>query len=145
MKRNGCIALGIGAIILVGCKPDGSGLDQSAVYGSKALLPGMWYMKAQIIAGDPVLRSDTITAFTAKDYYIFNIDNTFKSSSSNPDKLINGRYTSASQKISFGPDAKDNFTISKLTADSLIMYTTISEAAGGAVTANKLTYKLARK
>jgi hypothetical protein len=145
MKRNVRIALVSGAIILAGCKLDESGFNQSAVHGSKSLLPGMWFVKTQIISGDPVFGSDTVTAFTAKDYYIFNIDNTFKYSSSYPDKLVNGRYTSTSQKISFGPNVEDNFTISKLTADSLIMYTTISGSAGGAVTVDKLTYKLARK
>jgi hypothetical protein len=127
------------ASIITGCKPDESGFDQSAVNDSKSLLPGMWFVKTQIISGD------TVKSFTVKDYYIFNIDNTFKYSSSNPDKLINGRYTSTYQKISFGPNAEDNYTISKLTADSLIMYATISGSAGGAVTVDKLTYKLARK
>jgi hypothetical protein len=131
--------------IITGCKLDNSGFDQTAVNNSKSLLPGMWFVKTQIISGDPVFGNDTVTSFTAKDYYIFNIDNTFKYSSSYPDTLINGRYTSTYQKISFGPDAEDNYTISKLTADSLIMYSTISGSAGGAVTVDKLTYKLAHK
>ncbi|MBC7399226.1 MAG: hypothetical protein H7289_04715 [Mucilaginibacter sp.] len=125
--------------IITGCKPDDSGFDQNAVNNSKSLLPGMWFVKAQIISGD------TVKSFTAKDYYIFNIDNTFKYSSSSPDKVVDGRYTSTYQKLSFGADAKDNYTISKLTADSLIMYSTISGSAGGAVTVDKLIYKLARK
>ncbi|MES2378068.1 MAG: hypothetical protein V4553_15880 [Bacteroidota bacterium] len=139
MKRTLHIIFAIGAGIIGGCKLDNSGLDQSGGNNAKPLLPGMWFVKAQITSGD------TIKSFTAKDYYIFNIDNTFKYSSSYPDKLINGRYTSTSQKISFGPNTEDNYTISKLTADSLIMYSTISGSAAGAVTGDKLTYKLARK
>lgn len=140
MRRNLHIILAIGATTIIGgCKVDSSGFDQTAVNNSKSLLPGMWYVKAQIISGD------TVRNFTAKDYYIFNIDNTFKYSSSYPDKLINGRYTSTYQQLSFGPDAEDNYTISKLTTDSLIMYSPISGSAGSSVAVNKITYKLARK
>jgi hypothetical protein len=145
MKRTLHVILAIGAGIIGGCKLDNSGVDQNAANNSKSLLPGMWFVKTQITSRDPVFGSDTVTSFTAKDYYIFNIDNTFKYSSSNPETVISGRYTSTYQKISFGPDAEDNYTISKLTADSLIMYSTTSGSAGGVVTVDKLTYKLARK
>jgi hypothetical protein len=137
------------ACFVVGCKLDESGFKQSSGDGSTSIsLLGAWFIKSQITLDDPVFANDTVNTFNEKDYYLFNSDNSFKYSSSYPDTVLAGKYayTAATQKLSFGPDAEDSYTITKLTADSLILSGTISGQAGnGPITVDRIIYKLARK
>jgi hypothetical protein len=133
--------------VIVGCKVDEAGFPNA----TNSLLLGTWYVKATVSI-DPILGSDTTTSYTSKDYYIFNSNNTVKASTSQPDTVVTTRYsylnTGSSSQIIFA-DVYDSgtstFTISKLTADSLIMSTIITATAGANTSTIPVIYKLARK
>jgi hypothetical protein len=108
------------AWVMVGCKPDNTGFDQSLGSGlTDKALAGAWFVKSQITL----------------------------SSSSYPDTVLACRYTyvAMTKKLSFGLD-NNSYTISKLTADSPILNTTISgQIKNGPVNADRIVYKLAHK
>jgi hypothetical protein len=133
---------------LAGCKLDEAGFKQNSV-GATSLLYNQWFIKAVVsfTPSLPQLGTTVETNLTAKDYYIFNTDNTFAYSSSNPDYYFNGTYTydAGSKTLSFGPDIEDQFKVTKLTTDSLIMVGTASATANNTTTYTTITYKLALK
>jgi hypothetical protein len=137
----------IGAYIS-GCKIDTTGIPNVQ---TNPLLIGNWYVKATITVGS--LSNDTVTSYTAKDYYTFNKDNTVKVSTSLPDTVQTTHYTytttaSGQQIVIANGGAASNFTtytISKLSADSLVMASTIQVVANNQTTYIPLIYKLAHK
>jgi len=133
---------------IAGCKIDESRLPQKTAINP--LLIGAWYIKAAVNT-HPGLTPDTVTSFTAKDYFMFNGDYTVKASSSQPDTSTTTHYIYQSnvsgQQIIIGNTSNGftTYTIDKLTTDSLIMDWTLSITVGTATTSIPITYKLAHK
>jgi len=148
---------------IAGCKIDEAGIPKKQ---SNQLLNGKWFLKASIATDPTTGATDLESYYTAKDYYVFNNDNSLNYSSSFPDTTINTRYSytnsSSGQHIFIGEGSDiTNITINKLTADSLIILTSIDASISGSITVTSgsgttgtsssasisipVTYKLARK
>jgi hypothetical protein len=131
---------------MAGCKLDEAGFNQKSTPDATTggALVGMWFIKTQITTGTalgfPI--NDTETTFTANDYYLFNSDNTVKVST--VDKGVGSgtySYNAATKKLTISnADSGGIFTVSKLTADSLVMSTAIAIPALG--TSTNITLKL---
>jgi len=142
MKKH---LLFIAALIfaIAGCKIDTAGLPQAQ---KNPLLIGQWYLKSTSSTDPSSGITDVYSAYTAKDFYTFNNDNTLQYSSSSPDTVFKSRYSytdvSSIEKVIIGaaPDFS-TYTINKLTADSLIMSTifTASVSITGSVSGGGTT------
>jgi hypothetical protein len=132
-----------------GCKLDEAGFNQSSTSTTttgttNSQLIGMWFIKLTI-QKDAIIGTTTNVSFTANDYFLFNSDNTVKVSYSNPAVVATGTYSynATNKTLTMGNhDDTDTYTVNKLTADSLIITTTITATAGTSTTTGTLTYKL---
>jgi hypothetical protein len=147
MKKPFLIIMALFCVI-TGCKIDEAGLPKKSSATTSGSLVGMWFIKTQITVGTalgmPI--NSTSTGFTNQDYYIFNSDKTFKTSdaTSTPTEVSTGSYTYANRLLTLSnADGIGTFTIDKLTADSLIMHTSVSVPA--LATATDVTLKLAHQ
>jgi hypothetical protein len=130
--------------IAIGCKLDDPGILK-ATGTSSLLINGKWYLKKMSVYNDPYYGSYDTVAFTNKDYYLFKADNSFDYSSTQPDTLINGKYTysAANKRIIFITPELDTANVVKLTKDSLLLQSEIVASAGGPVTIDKIIYRYA--
>jgi hypothetical protein len=147
MKKT-LLILSVLICTLAGCKLDEDGFKQSSV-NDQSLLYNQWFVKTvtSFTPSIPQLGTDVETNFTTKDYYIFNKDNTYTYSLSNPGYQFSGTYSynATAKTLSFGPDIEDQFKITKLTTDSLIIVGTGSATVNNTTTYTTITYKLALK
>jgi hypothetical protein len=133
--------------VISGCKLDESGFQISD--SNQPSITGMWFIKVQtsFTPSLPQFGTHTETSFTAKDYYVFGTDKTVTFSSSNPSTVITGNYTynALAKNLSFGPDIEENFTVTKLTTDSLALAGKASATVNNVTTFTNITIKLSRK
>jgi len=127
----------------IGCKVDQSGVPTIT---NNAKLDGTWFLKTIIINGvtdNSPTAPDTLTNFTTTDYYKFTATNTYTKSTSAPVAVYNGNYSlltsSGVQTLNVGApggspsSAFTAYTVNKLSADSLILYTSASTTTAGVV------------
>ncbi|HTH82664.1 MAG TPA: hypothetical protein VL490_06995 [Mucilaginibacter sp.] len=120
---------------LAGCKLDEAGFKQNSTNNDGAVitgnLVGMWFWRQQITTGTAfgVPINSNITSFTPNDYFMFNSDNTVKMSSKD-DGVVSGNYVfdavAKTVTISNSNTNDGVYTVKKLTADSLVLYISIS-------------------
>lgn len=132
---------------ITGCKIDEAGLPKKSLATNSGSLVGMWFLKTQITVGTAfgIPINDTETSFTNQDYFMFNSDKTVKvSQASSTPPASTGNYTYVNKILTISnTDGGGIFTVDKLTADSLIMHTSISVPALS--TATDVTLKLAHQ
>ncbi|HEY0244239.1 MAG TPA: hypothetical protein VGC01_01640 [Mucilaginibacter sp.] len=149
MKKSIFILIAV-VIVIIGCKIDKTGIPAPT---SNTTLNGTWYLKSEIIitnfAGFAEY-PEIITNFTTKDFYKFNPDFTVNISSSDTTGTITNYYsfntTSSGQTIVIGnasTPAGINYTVNKLTKDSLVMNNIINEANSGINVITNTTLKFA--
>lgn len=152
MRKTTFIVLTLIAII-TGCKVDEAGFPEKST--PDKLLVGKWFVKSLLFSASidgTEIGTNTNEGYTAKDYYIFNADNTYSVSQSVITVVSTGNYsyssTSAGKKIVMGAGngyPGITFTISKLTADSLVLVNSTTITANGSTSTTNSTYKFAHQ
>lgn len=133
------------ALIAGGCQKDSDALP---AYLKNDSLTGKWYLKnltRQTSADTSInILVDSVTSFTTDDYFEFKADNSATYSSTNIGKRYNGYYSANSSVTPYVLTFKsgsyvNQFDISKVSKDSLVLYKTQS-ATGNAVTTTTTDY-----
>ncbi|MDB5117854.1 MAG: hypothetical protein JWQ79_3346 [Mucilaginibacter sp.] len=139
---------------MAGCKLDEAGFNQNSIPGANntaatgttnPLLLGMWFVKStQQRDSLSTIVYNIQTKFNASDYFLFNKDNTVNISTSY-NGALSGTYSyhDATKILTMSGNGQTNdYTVNKLTTDSLLMTVLVSASAGGPVTYSYLTFKL---
>ena len=113
-------------VALGGCKLDEAGFPKEESAGT---IIGTWLIKKQTTSGIALgipIPTNTDTDFTSLDFYRFNADLSVVFSESNPVMVTNGTYvytkTVSPQTLVLTKNGTDNnFTVKKLTSDSLVL------------------------
>jgi len=142
------LLLFISIVVLAGCKLDEAGFPTPEAAGT---ITGTWFIKKQTTSGIALgipIPTNTDTNFTSLDFYRFNADLSVVFSESNPVMVTNGTYVykktlSPSTLVLTKNGTDNNFTVKKLTSDSLVLASNISMPSIG--TETNVIIRLARK